>query len=279
MKKLLFVFCSVMAFAAVISFDGNAGAETLGCQANPKVGDTCTKRVSIRLRKVESTGRDEFDRRFEPGAGWAIQDCETRKGERGRTGEVSGPSCVEVQIGTTTTSSSYVQSQANHVYETIGKLKGQAGNGAAQIFGALESKVRSEFSDLERTASVHQSKNYGVQIRAWVAVQGGCRDRVFKRCVNWGPGGSLDTDVLVRLVYVGTNQDINQVAQKYVAEANLVASNSKPVEPTSDLSQVIVSSYQAAFGRNPSQDEINYWLGRSRQETIIPSLVATYEPF
>jgi Domain of unknown function (DUF4157) len=34
------------------------------------------------------------------------------------------------------------------------------------------------------------------------------------------------------------------------------------------LKETIESSYREAFGRNPSQDEINHWVGRSKQETV-----------
>jgi hypothetical protein len=218
----LAISCSSL-FTLIISQSVSSGVE-FGCSASPKIGDVCTKRVTIRLRKVQSTGRDEFDRRFEPGAGWAIKDCDTRSGERGRTGEVSPPSCIEVQAGSTTTSSSYVQSEANRVFESIMKQRAQGGNESIQAYAELENKSRSEFSDLEKSASVHQSRNHGLQIKAWVAVEGGCRNRtpafLGGDCINWGPGGSLDTDVIVTLVYVGTNQDIDRVAQKYIAELN-----------------------------------------------------------
>jgi hypothetical protein len=36
----------------------------------------------------------------------------------------------------------------------------------------------------------------------------------------------------------------------------------------SGIRRVIVSSYQAVFGRNPNIDEINYWIDRSRRETV-----------
>ncbi len=32
--------------------------------------------------------------------------------------------------------------------------------------------------------------------------------------------------------------------------------------------ETIVSSYQVAFGRNPRQNEINYWISRSKQERV-----------
>ncbi len=216
MKKFLFVFNLIATFAAVVSFDKSVNAETFGCTARPKIGELCTKRVPIRLRKVQAEGSDEFDRRFEPGAGWAVQDCDPRSGERGRTGQVSGPTCVEVQAGSTTTSSSYVEAKANRVFETIQKVKAKGGNEIVQASTELENKARSEFSNLSRTASVHTSVNSGIQIRASVSVEGGCRNRIpiLGDCANWGPGGSLDTDVIIRLIYVGTNQDIDQVAEE-----------------------------------------------------------------
>jgi photosystem II stability/assembly factor-like uncharacterized protein len=231
MKKVMFVLGLIASLTTVVGSGRNASAETFGCQASPKIGDTCTKRVSIRLRKVESTGRDEFDRRFEPAAGWAIQDCDTRGGERGRTGEVSGPNCVEVQVGSTTTSSSYVQSQANRVYETIQKGRVQGGKAQVQAYSEIENRARAEFSDLATNASVHQSRNYGLQISAWVAVRGGCKTRAFGECINWGPGGSLNTDVIIRLVYVGTNQDVDQLAAKYLTDINRLASVPAPQKP------------------------------------------------
>jgi hypothetical protein len=230
MKKVLLVLSLMTTFTALLGVSKSTNAETFGCQASPKLGDTCTKRVTIRLRKVESEGRDEFDRRFEPGTGWAIQDVDTRNGERGRTGEVSGPSFVEVQAGTITTSSSFVQAQANRVFETIQKGKVQGGNAVIQAFASFENRVRTEFSNIENTASTHQSINRGVQIKAWVAVRGGCRTRepFGGNCINWGPGGSLDTDVIIRLVYIGTNQDVIQIANKYIAEANQIALTAPP---------------------------------------------------
>ena len=166
MKKILSILYLTTTFIGVFSISKGINAETFGCPASPKIGDNCTKRVTIRLRKLESEGRDEFDRRFEPSLGWAIQDCDARSGERGSTGEVSHPSCVEVQAGTINTSSTYIQTQANRVYENISKARVQGGNESAQGYAEMENKARAEFSNLEKIASVHASRNYG-QRYAW----------------------------------------------------------------------------------------------------------------
>lgn len=208
-----------MAFASFIAADSRSIAQTFGCPADPKIGDTCTQRVSINLRKVESEGRDEFDRRFEPRPGWAIQDCDTRSAERVRTGEASGPNCILVADGNNFFSSSFVQSQETRVLETILKGKAEASIGVAKVLGEIENRARSEFNNLAQSASQHSSRNAGAQINAWVAVRGGCRTRTPFGCANWGPGGSLGTDVIISLVYVGTNGDVSNTASRLIQEA------------------------------------------------------------
>jgi hypothetical protein len=209
--------------ASVMVFENHSNAQTFGCPADPKIGDTCTQRVSINLRKVESEGRDEFDRRFEPRPGWAIQDCDTRSAERVRTGEASGPNCTLVADGNNFLTTSFVQSQQAQVIETILKGKAEASIGIAKVLGEIENRARSEFNNLAQSASQNSSSNAGAQINAWVAVRGGCKTRepFTGQCLNWGPGGSLGTDVIIRLIYVGTNGDVSQVATRILQEAQM----------------------------------------------------------
>jgi hypothetical protein len=201
-----------------------ADAQSFQCPPNPKIGDQCTQRVTIRLRKVESEGKDEFNQRFEPDAGWAVEDYDCRSGERKRTGEVSGPNCVKVQAGNALTSTSFVDTQVRQLAEHMEKLRIQFGK--LPIFADIESRARNEFSSVQQSFRGIQTSNSGVNISAWVAVQGGCRNKSPFGCVNWGPGGSLDTDVIVRLRYVGTNQDVSRILEKYTVEADRAAQTS-----------------------------------------------------
>ncbi len=245
MKSFWLILGAIATTSVVLGFSKIVYADiAFGCTANPKIGDECTQRVTIRLRKVESTGRDSYDQRFEPRPGWAIQDCDTRGGERGRTGEVSGPICNIVQKGNISTSSEYIGTKSKEVYEIINKLKVSGSLGIVQASNELETRARSEFSNLEQTASTHRTDNAGSQIRAWVAVRGGCRTRLpfGGSCVNWGPGGSLDTDIIIRLIYVGTNQDIDQIAAKYIQRAQNLASKT-PSQPSLDNNLALVQSW------------------------------------
>jgi len=224
----VFVSLFIAALAINIGSSTEANAEpAYGCPALPTIGQPCTMRVTIKLRKVESSGKDEFHQRFEaPAEGWMFQDCDTRSGDRGSTGEVSGPSCVGVQKGNRLISSRDIQTQANQVFETIATLKGQYGTKQGGIFGSLESRSKEEFSNLERFSSSTSTDNAGVDIKAWVAVKGGCTHVPLYGCA-WGPGGKMDTDVILRFVYVGTKKDIEQISGKYIAEAQQLALNTQ----------------------------------------------------
>jgi hypothetical protein len=214
----------VLAMGINLFSSGQAYAQSFQCPSNPKIGDSCTQRVTIRLRKVESEGRDEFNQRFEPDAGWAVEDCDTRTGERKRTGEVSGPSCVKVQAGNSLTSTSFVDTEVKKLAEHMEKLRIKFGQ--LPIFADIESRARNEFSSVQQSFQGIQTSNSGANISAWVAVRGGCKNSSPFGCVNWGPGGSLDTDVIVKLRYVGTNQDVSRILEKYIAEANGAAQTS-----------------------------------------------------
>jgi hypothetical protein len=229
-NKFIFFIYSAAVFASLIYFNEKVDAQSFQCPSNPQIGTRCTQRVTIRLRKVESEGRDEFNQRFEPEAGWVVEDCDTRSGERKRTGEASGPSCVKVQAGNALTSTSFVDTQVRQLAEHMEKLKIQFGK--LPIFADIESRARNEFSAVQRSLQSTQTSNPGVNISAWVAVRGGCKTRSPFGCINWGPGGSLDTDVIVRLRYVGTNQDVSRLLEKYVAEANKAAQTSGGSNPS-----------------------------------------------
>ena len=226
--------------ALLISFEDRANAQSFQCPSNPQIGDQCTQRVTIRLRKLESEGRDEFNQRFEPDAGWVVEDCDTRIGERKRTGEVSGPSCVKVQAGNALTSQNFVDTQVRQLSEHMEKLKIQFGK--LPIFADIESKARNEFSSVQQNLQSIQTSNSGVNISAWVSVQGGCRTRSPFGCINWGPGGSLDTDVIVRLKYVGTNQDISRILERYTTEADRAALTSRlsSVDPSCKNNNIVI---------------------------------------
>ena len=127
MNKFIFFIYSAAVFASLIYFNEKVDAQSFQWPSNPQIGTRCTQRVTIRLRKVESEGRDEFNQRFEPEAGWVVEDCDTRSGERKRTGEASGPSCVKVQAGNALTSTSFVDTQVRQLAEHMEKLKIQFG--------------------------------------------------------------------------------------------------------------------------------------------------------
>lgn len=266
MKKLLFVTLPIIVFSTLLGLQNFARADRLQCQSNPKIGDRCTARVTIRLRKVESDGSDEYHNRFEPDPGWVIEDFDARSGERGRTGEVSGPTATPVQAGNTVTSSSYAKSQIDRVDETTQKLRAQFGD--LPIYGEIENQARTELSNAEETAAKFTTSNRGLQIDASVAVEGGCHHRIFGKCEDWGPGGSLDTDVFVYLRYVGTNQDIDRIANKYIDQANqakgqnLTANNSAVVTtdelPTEKNS---VSACSSTYDPRPYRPGTSNWDG------------------
>ena len=253
---------SVLAIGIDLFSSRQADAQTsFQCPSNPKIGDRCTQRVTIRLRKVKSEGRDEFNQRFEPDNGWVVEDCDTRSGERGSTGEVGGPSCIKVESGNQLVSQTFIDTQIKSFAEYMDHLKAQFGD--LPILLEIQNKANNEFSSVQQSSQGVSTKNAGVNIIAWVAVEGGCEMRSpVGGCLAWGPGGSLDTDVIVTLRYVGTNQNVSNILKKYIDEAD------NTVKPKTTCSQTFSPRvFQGHTGRVAFYNEWN-----------IPVTVILYHP-
>lgn len=217
-------------FVCTVSTAFVALGQVPGCESlsQPKIGDVCTQKVTIKLRKVESDGKDEFNRPFEPNPGWVIENHNVV--ERGRTGEASGPTITGVQVNSKIASLSQIEFQEKALFDFLAekKAKASAAGASAESYAKLEVNAKNEFSNFQRNVQQFSSNNAGLNIQAWVAVQGGCKTRVFGSCINWGPGGSLDADVVVFRRYVGTSSDAENIKNKYIEEAKKIVTNVLP---------------------------------------------------
>lgn len=229
------------------SYSQEQAQATGDCPGNPQIGvTTCTEKVTINLRALETFNEERFQKRYEPDPGYKIVGHSVN--QIGKTGNSSYPSVNKVQAGNTLATGQQIQTAQKDISETTSKLSGEVKDpsGFAKASAEITNKANSELSQINNFVSAQTTSNHGLDIEAKAAAI--CNQKnPFKAgsCAIWGPGGSVAAEVVVKLVYVGTPSDIQAVAQKYITELNKAAAeaNKVVVNPVS-----VPPPEQATFG-------------------------------
>lgn len=70
-----------------------------------------------------------------------------------------------------------------------------------------------------------------------------------------------------------TDSDGHQLSVQYSYDRNYPSRATPQPQPSGSHRSTIIASYQAAFGRDPSGDELQYWLGATGPDVTVDSLV------
>lgn len=243
LKLLIPVISSTALLAAIQS---SYSQETGDCPASPQIGTTCTDKVSIRLRKLEEFGVDQFQKRYEPNPGYKIVNHEVKV--FAVTGNSAPPSANTVQAGNTLVTGEQIQTAEKSISETNSKLSGEVKDprGFAKASAEITNNATSELSQLKNFISSQTTSNSGLDITAKAAAICDFKNPLRNSCTFWGDGGKVDADVIIKLVYVGTPADAQAIAQKYITQLNEAAEQAKKVDPVNQPDPN--NSTQATFG-------------------------------
>jgi hypothetical protein len=243
------------------SYSQEQAQGTGDCPANPQISvTTCTEKITINLRALESFNEDRFKKRYEPDPGYKIVGHSVN--QIGKTGDSSYPSVNKVQAGNTLATGQQIQTAQKDISEITSKLSGEVKDprGFAKASAEITNKANSELSQINNFVSTQTTSNHGLDIEARAAAI--CKQKnPFKAgsCAIWGPGGSVAAEVIVNLVYVGTPSDVQAIAQKYIAELNKAAEQAKqsvPPEPNQPEPNQPGGTLDGAWNLNWKIDEV-----------------------
>lgn len=169
--------------------------------------------------------------------------------------------------------------QEEKLGETKSQLKGKIQGCYPPVCGELQGQIDridreiQRFSDIRRTA-VSAGGNEKILFQHRTSVS--CSK--FLGVETCKGGAAMNGKVRVNQRYLGDPNSLSQESLSLVEQSRLVLEQaSKPIPGGSaggssstgiDLIQLIESSYSEVFGREPTQDETKYWIGRSKQETV-----------
>jgi hypothetical protein len=221
----------LIAGSLTLSFSSVSKAQD--CPARAEIGTQCTEKLSLSVRTKETHNPDIKELSFEPDPGWKIvgHDIVTH----GSFGGVGSPTVTKVQKGNRLVTSSEVQTAQQQITNVIASQKSQVNiPDFAKIATDIQYRAQSKLDQMRRYLSNTSTDNAGLRVFL-KAEPPACYTSVFGKCVNWGPGRAWNGEVIVKLVYVGTQQDAQTIAQEAInqinQEAAKIAKTKPPVPP------------------------------------------------
>lgn len=267
----------LVAVGVVFSLQTQVVAQSNDCPATPRIGYRCYQDRDIRARSgYPGSNTGTFS--YSPPAGYRLMDY--RETVHSRFGEGGNLNVDLVRGGAVT----QIRRMISDYNRSLSDRKSRAESYAQwsiRVGGETEVIENALRENNSRLAVLEDSYSNVDRVNASVTVSGRCTKVVLGQCVD-NQGGKYEGTVRFQLEYVGTPgaisaandavlRRVDAALQRFEQEAQAIRQQqqqSQQPPQTSQLSDVVVASYQSAFGRTPTQEELNYWLGRSRQETI-----------